>query len=97
MRKAPQGHQKSIFSTSKVKKKSEIHMIFIRRSFQAKSRIIKWNLLRKLGTDSNTGAFCLTHQITAIDIASRLQRVSKVPMDQRHTVKNPVLIRHAPR
>jgi hypothetical protein len=40
-----------------------------------------WSLLRKLGTDSNTGASSPTHQITANDIASRLQRVSKVPMD----------------
>jgi hypothetical protein len=34
-------------------------------------------LLRKLGTDSNTGAPYPTHQITANDIASRLQQVSK--------------------
>jgi hypothetical protein len=43
-----------------------------------------WSLLRKLGIDSNTGASSATHQTTANDIASRLQRVSKVPMDQSH-------------
>jgi hypothetical protein len=43
-----------------------------------------WSLLRKLGIDSNTGASSATHQTTANDIASRLQQVSKVPMDQSH-------------
>jgi hypothetical protein len=41
-----------------------------------------WSLLLTLGTDSNTGASSLTHQITANDISSRLQQVSKFPMDQ---------------
>jgi hypothetical protein len=43
-----------------------------------------WSLFRKLGTDSNTGASFPKHQITENDIASRLKRVSKVPMDQSH-------------
>jgi hypothetical protein len=33
---------------------------------------------------SSTGASSPAHQITANDIASRLQRVSRVPMDQSH-------------
>jgi glycine cleavage system protein P-like pyridoxal-binding family len=51
---------------------------FIRSSRKA------WILLRKLGTDLNTGASSPTHLITVNYIASRLQGVSKVPMDQSH-------------
>jgi hypothetical protein len=40
-----------------------------------------WSLLWKLGIDSNTTASSLAYQITANDIASRLQQVSKGPMD----------------
>jgi hypothetical protein len=43
-----------------------------------------WNFLRELGTDLNTGASSPAHQITSNDIASRLQRISKVPIDQSH-------------
>jgi Reverse transcriptase (RNA-dependent DNA polymerase)/Endonuclease-reverse transcriptase len=40
-----------------------------------------WNLMRKLGTDLNT-ATSPTNQISANDIASRLLRISKVPMEE---------------
>jgi hypothetical protein len=41
-------------------------------------------MLRKLGIGSNTGHSSPTHQVTANDIASRLQQLSKVLMDQSH-------------
>jgi hypothetical protein len=37
----PEGHQKSIFNTPKVKKKTKIHMGSIRQSLQAQPKNIK--------------------------------------------------------
>jgi hypothetical protein len=39
--RTPEGHQKSIFNTSKVKKKTKIHMGFIRQCLQAQPKKIK--------------------------------------------------------